>query len=268
MHSRYELNNGVEIPVLGLGTWTLSGVVAKTALQWAFEAGYRLIDTASFYGNESEIGTAIAQSNVPREDLFITTKVWDSEQGYKETFKAFEQSLKRLKLDYLDLYLIHWPRDKFLETWSALEELYQDGKVKAIGVCNFTIEHLKELLYHATFTPTINQIEFHPFLYQKKLLEFCKSHNIKVEAYSPLTKGKKLSDKVLQDLDNKYKKSIPQIMLRWGLQHGIIEIPRSKNKDHIIENSDIFDFYLEESDMERLDNLNEDYRAVDDPVFT
>jgi diketogulonate reductase-like aldo/keto reductase len=252
---------------MGFGTWTLKGKGATNAVQWAIKEGYRLIDTASFYNNEEEVGAAIAQSDVPREDLFITTKVWDSEQGYNKTFKAFERSIEKLKLNYLDLYLIHWPRDKFLETWKAMTELYQEGKIKAIGVSNFTIQHLKELLSHFDIVPTVNQVEFHPFLNQKKLLEFCREHNIRLEAYSPLAKGRKFSHTKLQEISDKYDKSAAQIMLRWGVQHGIIEIPRSSNKTHIAENVDIFDFRIEDDDMKRLNNLNSDFRVVDDQTF-
>jgi diketogulonate reductase-like aldo/keto reductase len=267
INSTYELNNGIKIPVIGFGTWTLKGKTAQQAVNWALEIGYRLIDTASFYKNESDIGIALAQNDIPREEIFITSKVWDSEQGYNDTFKAFERSLKKLNLKYLDLYLIHWPRDPFLDTWKAMEELYQKGKIRTIGVSNFTVEHLRTLLEHSEITPTVNQVEFHPFLYQRDLLEFCKAHNIRLEAYSPLTKGRKLSHPLLQKLSKKYKKTPAQILLRWGIEHGIIEIPRSSNKMHIAENIKVFDFTLDSSDMDQLNNLSEDFRAVDDPIF-
>jgi len=267
INSTYELNNGFEIPVLGFGTWTLKGDIVGKAIKWALEAGYRLIDSASFYKNESDIGAFLAQTNIPREELFITTKVWDSEQGYNETIEAFKRSIKKLRLDYLDLYLIHWPRDQFLNTWKAMEELYQEGKIKAIGVSNFTVEHLKTLLNHSEITPMVNQVEFHPFLYQKDLLEFCKAHNIRLEAYSPLTKGRKLSHPLLQELSKKYKKTPAQILIRWGIEHRIIEIPRSSKKTHIAENANIFDFFIDKSDMKQLNNLNADFRAVNDPIF-
>jgi diketogulonate reductase-like aldo/keto reductase len=267
INSTYELNNGVEIPIIGFGTWTLKGDEATNTVKYALEKGYKLIDTTSFYNNERAVGSAIARSTIPREELFITTKVWDNEQGYEKTLKAFERSLEKLKLDYLDLYLIHWPRDPFLETWKAMTELYREEKIRAIGVSNFTIEHLNTLLRHTEIVPAVNQVEFHPFLNQKNLLRFCREHDIKLEAYSPLTKGRKLSHPTLQELSDKYNKSPAQILLRWGVQHEIIEIPRSSNEAHIAENCDVFDFSIQESDMERLDNLNEDLRAVDDPIF-
>ncbi|TFF99872.1 MAG: aldo/keto reductase [Promethearchaeota archaeon] len=267
INSTYKLNNGVEIPVLGFGTWTLKGDGAINAIQWALEEGYRLIDTASMYNNENEVGTAIANSNISREELFITTKVWDSEQGYEKTLNAFEQSLNKLKLEYLDLYLIHWPRDKFLDTWKAMEKLYEEEKIKAIGVSNFTIEHLNSLLSHSNIIPAVNQVEFHPFLYQKELLGFCRKNKIILEAYSPLTKGKKLSNKTIRQVSEKYEKTPAQLLLRWLIEHKIIGIPRSNNKEHITDNASIFDFSIENEDIERLNNLNENLRAVNDPIF-
>jgi len=264
----YTLNNNIKIPSLGFGTWTLRGKVAINAVKWALQEGYRLIDTASFYGNEAEIGKTIKESSVPRENLFITTKIWDTEQGYDETFKAFERSLTKLQIDYVDLYLIHWPRERRLETWRAMEELYEQGKAKSIGVSNFTQDHLKELLANAKITPVINQVEFTPFLYQKKLLDYCRKHRIKIEAYSPLTKGKKLNNPILQEISNRHNKTPAQILIRWGLEHNIIEIPRSKNKGHISENIDVFDFSLKEDDMKRLDSLNENFRNVEDIIFS
>jgi len=267
INSKYELNNGVKMPILGFGTWDLRGDIAFNAAIWALESGYRLIDTASLYGNEVEIGEAIKASQVTREELFITTKVWETEMGYQNTLNAFEKSLNRLNINYLDLYLIHWPRAKRLETWQAMEELYEEKKVRAIGVSNFKIEHLKQLLNNSDIVPVINQIEFSPFLYQKELLNYCQVHDIKIEAYAPLTRTKKLDNPILNKLAKKYNKSPAQVLIRWGIQHGLIEIPKSSSRKHIKENSQIFDFNINTSDMEELDNLNEDFRVVEDPIF-
>ncbi|TFF92074.1 MAG: aldo/keto reductase [Promethearchaeota archaeon] len=267
INSTYKLNNGVKIPVLGFGTWGLEGKTAINATRWAIEIGYRLIDTAFIYGNEVEVGKAIKASEVLREEIFITTKVWQTDMRYKKTFKSFERSLKNLDIDYLDLFLIHWPREKRLETWRAMEKIYEEGKVKSIGVSNFTISNLKELLSHSEIIPVVNQVEFSPFLYQKDLLEFCHQHKIQLEAYSPLTRANKLNNPVLKDISNKYKKTTAQILLRWALQHQIIAIPKSSSKEHIEENANIFDFIIEEADMKKLDRVDECFRVVEDPIF-
>ena len=266
INSIIKLNNGIDMPIFGLGTWPLKGKEAYQAVIWALDIGYRLIDTASFYGNEKEIGDALNDTEVAREDIFITTKVWNSEQGYNSTLEAFEKSLKRLNLEYIDLYLIHWPVSGLRnETWKALEKIYDNEKVRAIGVSNYTVKHLKELLELSTSIPTVNQVEFSPFLYQKRLMEYCQSKNIAVEAYSPLTRGRRFNNSILKDIMRKYNKTPAQVLIRWGLQHNIIEIPKSGNKDHLIENSKVFDFNLDEEDMNKLDILNEDYRIIDDP---
>ena len=261
-----KLQNGTEMPIFGLGTWALRGQECIQAVTWAIEMGYRLIDTAALYGNEEEIGKAIEDSKIPRENLFITSKVWNSDQGYENTLKAFEKSLNRLKLSYLDLYLIHWPVSGLRnDTWRALEKIYESSRVKAIGISNFTIRHIDELLSMTSITPMVNQVEFSPFLYQKKLLEYCSSKNIQLEAYSPLTRGRRFNNSVLESLGLKYNKSVPQILIKWGLQHKIVEIPKSGNKQHLKENADVFDFELVTSDMDQIDGLNEDLRIVDDP---
>ncbi len=265
--SVFELNNGVSIPIIGLGTWNLYGKEAINSVKWALDMDYKLIDTASFYDNETEIGKAIGESNIPREDIFITTKVWDSDQGYKRTLRSFEKSLSKLNTNYIDLYLIHWPRVKRLETWRAMEKLYDDGKIRAIGVCNYTITHLDELKNNSNYMPVINQVEFSPFLFQKKLLEFCVNKNIRLEAYCPLTRGQKFNNPTLQLISKKYQKTPSQIMIKWGLQHGIVEIPKSSSKTHLLENIDIFNFQIENDDMISLDMLNENFRIVDDPCF-
>ena len=264
--STIELDNEIEIPIFGLGTWPLKGKGAYNAVLWALDIGYSLIDTASLYGNESEIGDALRDTKVAREDIFITTKVWNSEQGYDNTLEAFKRSLRRLKLGYIDLYLIHWPVSGLRnETWSALEKIYEEGKSRAIGVSNFTIRHLDELLESSNSIPSVNQIEFSPFLFQKELMEYCQTKNIAVEAYSPLTRGRKFNNNIVTNISQKWNKTSAQVLIRWGLQHKVIEIPKSGNKQHLIENADVFDFNLDDDDMAQLDNLNEDYRLVDDP---
>lgn len=264
--STLKLNNGVDIPIIGLGTWDLYGNQCYNAIKWALEAGFKLIDTATYYKNEREIGQAIKDNSMLREDIFITTKVWDDDQGYEKTLKAFERSLKALQTSYVDLYLIHWPVTNLRnETWKALEKLYEEDKVRAIGVSNFTINHLNGLMESSLTVPSINQVEFSPFLYQKELLEFCTNHGIIIEAYCPLTRGQKLDNPQLKTTGKKYRKTSAQVLLRWGIQHNVIQIPKSGNRDHIIENLNIFDFYLEDEDMKTLDNLNEDFRNVDDP---
>ncbi len=266
--SRIELNNGIHIPIIGLGTWLLNGQSAYDAVSWALELGYRLIDTATIYENEREVGDAIHDSGISREEIFITTKVWKSDQGYDNTIEAFNKSLKKLGVEYIDLYLIHWPvPGKSLETWKAMERLYNESKARAIGVSNYNLHFLNELLENSNQIPTINQVEFSPFLYQKELLEFCDSKGIILEAYSPLTRGKKLKHHKIVEIAQKYNKSSAQILVRWGLQHKVIQIPKSGNENHLKDNINLFDFYLNESEIRELDNLNEDYRLVDDPVL-
>lgn len=266
LDSTFELNNGIKIPILGLGT---AGLMLKRAYQsviWALDMGYRLIDTATMYGNEKKIGKALKESGVPREEIFITTKVWNTDQGYNNTLSAFEKSLNNLGLSYVDLYLVHWPVTRLRnETWKALEKLLEDGKTRAIGVSNYTIRHLTELMENSSNIPTVNQVEFTPFLFQRDLLEFCQKNNIIVEAYSPLTRGQKFNNPILKAIGEQYGKTSAQILIRWGLQHGIIEIPRSKSKEHIHDNADVFDFNLNGEDMGQLDNLNENFRTTEDP---
>lgn len=264
--SKVKLNNGQWMPIFGLGTWNLNGKEAYNAIIWALDLGYRLFDTAMIYGNEREIGKALNDSNVSREEVFITSKVWNTDQGYEATLKAFEKSLRRLKLNYIDLYLIHWPATPLRnESWKALEKIYDEGLVKSIGVSNFTIRHIKELLTTALIKPVVNQFELSPFLYQKNLVDYCQESDIVVEAYSPLTRGRRLNSEILNKMSSKYNKSAAQILLRWALQHNIIVIPKSASKEHLIENAELFDFYIQEPDMNILDNLNENFRIGDDP---
>ncbi|MGE6631879.1 aldo/keto reductase [Bacillus sp. NPDC077027] len=261
------LANGVKMPKLGFGVWQVKdGDEVVRVVNEALEAGYRSIDTAASYQNEEGVGQAVKQSGIPREDLFITTKVRNPDQGYESTLEAFETSMNKLGLDVLNLYLIHWPVEgKYKETWKALEKLYRDGRVRAIGVCNFHQHHLEDLLADAEIAPMVNQIELHPKLTQEPLREYCKEKGIHVEAWSPLGNGQLLNHPVLQDIAKKHGKSVAQVILRWDLQHDLITIPKSVTKSRIIENTQIFDFSLSTQDMSVIDQLNEDERTGPDP---
>ena len=267
LSSTVKLNNGVEIPWVGFGVYKVEpGTEVEQAVTWALETGYRHIDTASFYRNEAGVGKAIKESGISRGDLFVTTKVWNDEQGFEETLQAFEQSLNRLQMDYVDLYLVHWPvKATYKDTWRAFEKLYEDGKVRAIGVSNFLRHHLEDLMADAKVAPMVNQVEFHPFLLQKELLDFDREHNIQHEAWSPLTRARFLDNEVIQDLARKHKRAPAQILLRWDLQHGVVTLPRSTNRERIRENSEVFDFELSAEDMRRLDSLDTDTRIGPHP---
>jgi diketogulonate reductase-like aldo/keto reductase len=262
--SARKLSNGVEIPVLGLGTFrSEKGAETQNAVAWALEAGYRHIDTAAMYGNEEDVGLAVAQSRVKREDVFITTKLRNDDQGYESTLKACEESLRTLKMDYIDLYLVHWPVTSLREkTWEAFIKLYEEGKCRAIGVSNYTIRHLNELLAHTPLVPMVNQIEIHPFLYRKDLIDFCMARNIAVEAYSPLSKARRMDDPRLVSISGKYQRSGAQVLVRWSLQHGWISLPKSARQERIVENANVFDFELDEADMLTLDSMDEGYYTV------
>ena len=248
------------MPQLGFGVWRVENDQATTAVSNALETGYRLIDTAMIYKNEQGVGKAIRESSIPREELFITTKVWNSDQGYENTIKAYEASLDRLGLDYVDLYLIHWPTpqyDRYIDTYKALEKLYHDGRVKAIGVCNFDIEHLERILNECEVKPVLNQVECHPHLAQFELKEFCAKHDIFVEAWGPLEQGGDiLKDEVVKQIAEAHDKSPAQIVLRWHLQNDTIVIPKSVTPSRIEENFDVFDFELSNKDMEQINKLN------------
>ncbi len=265
LNSTQTLQNEVKIPILGLGTWQASGEKLRSAIIEALNLGYRHIDTAEFYKNEKEVGDAIASSDVPREEIFVTTKLWYSNHGNKKALKACNESLKRMNLDYVDLYLIHWPKPiKRVETWKALETLYEEGLAKSIGVSNYMVPHLQEVLDNCKITPMVNQIEFHPFIYseRKAIEEFCTQNNIAIEAYSPLVRAEKFGHSLIQRLADKYQKSYSQILLRWGLQHDAITIPKSTTPKHIKENSEIFDFSINEKDMNQMDNIQEYHRVT------
>ena len=261
------LHNGVKMPGFGLGVYkSEDGKEVINSIKNAVEAGYRLIDTAAFYNNEIGVGQAIKEVQVPREELFVTTKVWNTDQGYEQTLAAFETSLQKLNLDYIDLYLIHWPvPGKYIDTWRALEKLYREGKVKAIGVSNFQIHHIEDLIRECEIVPMVNQVELHPLLSQKELREYCASKNIMVEAWSPIARGRLFDHPTLIEIAAKYRKSIAQIILRWDIQHGIITIPKSVKKERIIENASIFQFELDSDDMKKIDELNENKRFGQDP---
>lgn len=271
LKSTTTLNNGVKMPWLGIGVFKVEeGPELVKAVKFAIKHGYRSIDTAAIYENEESVGQAILagmkETGVSREDLFITSKVWNADLGYESTIAAYETSLKKLGLDYLDLYLIHWPVEgKYKEAWRALETLYKEGKVKAIGVSNFQIHHLEELMKEAEIKPMVNQVEYHPRLTQKNLQSFCQKQGIQLEAWSPLMQGHLLNNPDLQEIANKYNKSIAQIILRWDLQNGVVTIPKSTKEHRIVENSEVFDFELSKEDMERIDRLNQDHRVGPDP---
>lgn len=265
------LHNGVKMPWFGLGVFKVEeGPELINAVKFAIKHGYRSIDTAAIYENEEGVGQAIhealKETNISREDLFITSKVWNSDLGYESTLAAYETSLKKLGLDYLDLYLIHWPVEgKYKEAWRALETLYKEGKVKAIGVSNFQVHHLEDLLKDAEIKPMINQVEYHPRLTQEKVKAFCQQHNIQMEAWSPLMQGQLLDNPVLQTIADNHGKSIAQVILRWDLQNGVVTIPKSTKEHRIVENAAIFDFELTAEEMQQINELNENHRVGPDP---
>lgn len=263
INSTVMLNNGVEMPLLGLGTFRAQGNESKRAVVDAVKAGYIHIDTAFIYGNEKEVGEGIRESGIARDKLFVTTKLWREDQGYESSLKAVETSLQNLGLEYLDLYLIHWPvEEKLHDTWRAMEEIQKKGFSRAVGVSNYTIRLLEELKSQSGFVPAVNQVEFTPFLYQKDLLDYCNEHGIRLEAYSPLTRGRRLDDASLVKVAEKHGKTAAQVLLRWDLQHGVVTIPKSVTTKRIIENADLFDFTLDNEDMQLLDSLDENARMI------
>ena len=252
------LSNGVKMPSIGFGTYK-SGNDEETAkiVKYALKIGYRQIDTASFYGNEVGIGNGIKESGINREDIFLVTKLWNDDHGYDKTIEAFNKSLERLQVDYIDLYLVHWPNKLNSETWKAFEYLYKTGKVKSIGVFNFKVAHLEELKKTAQIMPMVNQIEIHPQSSKNDMLSYCEENNIQLVAWSPIMRGKLFSNELMIGLAEKYKKTIAQIILRWHLQRGVIPIPKSSNEERIKENLNIFDFELSNDDIKTIDLLNE-----------
>ena len=263
-----KLKNGVVIPRLGLGVYqSPPGQTTQRAVEYALKIDYRHIDTARIYNNESDVGTALRKSGIKREDVFITTKLWNSDHGYESALRACDQSLKRLGLKYLDLYLIHWPVPEIRnESWQALTQLLRDGKCRSIGVSNYTIQHLTELFDKSEIGPMVNQVEFSPFLYQKQLLDYCEKNKIQLEAYSPLTQGEKLNHPKIQSIAKKHDKTPAQVLIRWSLQHNLVTIPKSVREERIKENSQVFDYNLTVEDMRILDSLDENFRNSWDPT--
>ncbi|MEV6025376.1 aldo/keto reductase [Streptomyces sp. NPDC052036] len=264
------LNNGVEMPQLGFGVWQVPDDEAESAVATALEAGYRSIDTAAIYGNEEGVGKAVAASGIPRQDLFITTKLWNSDQGYDSTLRAFDTSLAKLGLEYVDLYLIHWPlpsRGTFVDTYKALETIYADGRAKAIGVSNFLPEHLRTLIEETSVIPAVDQIELHPHLQQHAAREYHAEQGIATEAWSPLGQGKGLLEvPAIVAIAQKHNRTPAQVVLRWHLQLGNVVIPKSVTPSRIRENIDVFDFSLDTEDMAAISALNEDRRIGPDPA--
>lgn len=254
-----KLNNGTYIPSIGFGTSLVTGEECIKIIKTAIQAGYRHIDTASAYKNEEEIGKAIKQSEIHRKELFITSKVWKDSMGYENTLKSFENTLKNLDLEYVDLFLVHWPKNNDdnlnIETWRALEKIYKEGKAKAIGVSNFLKHHLEIILNNCDVAPAVNQIEFHPGLVRKETIDFCKEKNIVLEAWAPLGKGKMLSNEILLNIAKKYNKSVAQLCLKWCLENEVIPLPKSENMERMRQNLDLFDFQISQEDIDTINNM-------------
>ncbi len=275
INSKVTLANGVQMPVIGLGTYKVKDPEeARNEVLWALAAAYRHIDTAMRYYNEEAVGKAIKESGMPREEIFVTTKLWNLDQGYESGLKAIDTSLLALGLQYVDLYLVHWPTadpeavesiNKREETWKAMEEIYKSGKAKAIGVSNYTITHLEEMKTYATVMPMVNQVEFHPYLYQKELLDYCKQNNIILQAYRPLTAGQMIENDVIKTIAQKHGKTNAQVLIRWSLQVGVVPLPKSTHKERIEENINVFDFELSSEDMQAIQSLNQNIRLSPNP---
>ena len=267
LQTTVTLSNKVEIPLFGLGVFKMAeGEEVADSVIWALEAGYRSIDTAKVYANEAGVGKAIRDSIVPRGDIFVTTKVWNSDQGYDATLKAFDTSLDQLGMDYVDLYLVHWPvKGKYKQTWKAVEQLYRDGRVKAIGVSNFLVHHLKDVLNSGNIVPMVNQVEFHPRLQQPELQAFCSAQGIQLEAWSPIMKGQVMDIPELQEIGRNHGKNPVQVTLRWLMQKNIVAIPKSSRRERIISNANIFDFSLSEGEMSQIESLDQGVRIGPDP---
>ncbi len=262
------MKNGNAMPLLGLGVYDMYQQEAEQAVSMALAIGYRLIDTASMYENEVEIGNALKQTTIPRADIFLTTKLNNTDHGYDEALRAFDTSLEMLQQDYVDLYLIHWPiKEGRKDSWKALEKIYESGRAKAIGVANYTMPFLKELESYANIAPAVNQIEFTPWLYQEDVLQYCKRNNIQLQSYSPITRGQKFNDPRLTQLSEKYQKTPAQIILNWNLQLGVSTIPKSSKKERLQENFDAQNFTLATQDVEFMNTFNEGFRICDDPAI-
>ncbi len=256
----YQLNQGAVIPCLGLGVFQVEpGETTRQAVRWALAAGYRHIDTAKMYGNEADVGEAVRASGLPRREVFVTTKLWHTDHGFDSALAAFRASLGRLNLGYVDLYLIHWPTapspEARRDSWRAFERIQTEGLARAIGVSNYSVRHLEELREHSDVVPAVDQVEMHPFVYDPDLLAYCGRKGIRVEAYSPLTRGRQLGHPAFAEVAKAHDRSPAQVLIRWGLQHGMVELPRSIRQDRIVENSRVFDFSLTTDEMTRLDGL-------------
>jgi diketogulonate reductase-like aldo/keto reductase len=260
-------SSAATIPQVGLGVWqSARGAETQDAVTTALRLGYRHVDTARIYGNEADVGAAVKKSGVARAELFVTTKLWNDDQGYDKALAAFDKSLERLGLEYVDLYLIHWPVDgRRAESWRALERIKSEGRARAIGVSNFLVPHLEQLLSKSQEVPAVNQIEIHPFLQHRETRAFCKQHDIVVEAYSPLTRGEKLGHPVVKDVAQRTSRTPAQVLLRWGIQHGLVVLPKSTREARIAENADIFGFTLDDAAMKALDALDEGHATGWDP---
>ncbi|HUG40951.1 MAG TPA: aldo/keto reductase [Longimicrobiales bacterium] len=267
--STIALDHGGRMPLFGLGTFrSPAGRETRAAVGWALEAGYRLVDTAALYGNEADVGAAIRASGVPREDVFVTTKLHKDDHGYESTLRAFDESLARLGFEYVDLYLIHWPESsRRQKSWDAMERIREEGRARAIGVSNYMVPHLEEVLEQGNVVPAVNQIELHPFNYRSRLdvVELCGARGIVIEGYSPLTKTEKLDDPTVVEIATARGRTPAQVLIRWSLHHGVVTIPKSTNRDRIRENACVFDFELSSDDMLRLDALDEDFLTSWDP---
>jgi diketogulonate reductase-like aldo/keto reductase len=258
--SRVRLNQGPEIPWLGLGVFQSEpGATTRRAVEYALRAGYRAVDTAAMYRNEVDVGEAVRSSGLSRDEVFVTTKLWYTDHGYDAALKAGHASAERLGLGPIDLYLIHWPRANSPEdrvgSWKALEQLHREGLCRAVGVSNYSVRHLEELLAHSTIVPAVDQVEFHPFVFDPELLRFCESHGIRLEAWAPLTRGRHLDHPTIVSIAAAHHRTPAQVLIRWGLEHGILEIPKSVHEERIRENAQVFDFTLSDKEVAALDAL-------------
>ncbi len=265
LSSKIVLNNGVKMPVLGLGVYQVTNGEARTVVKEALDIGYRHIDTAAYYHNERGVGQAIKESGVPRDDVFITTKLWHTDNGYSEALAACDRSLKALGVDHVDLYLIHWPRGDRQGAWKAMDRILDEGKARSAGVSNFLPRHLDDIMSASSLVPSVDQVEFSPFLYQKELLSYCRDKGIALEAYSPLTKGRRLNDPRLVALAREYGRTPAQMLLRWVVQKGMAAIPKSVRPERMRENAAIFDFEISAKDEAEMDRFDEGYHTTWDP---
>jgi 2,5-diketo-D-gluconate reductase A len=256
------LNNGVQMPSIGFGTWQVPAPHARETVLWALEAGYRLIDTSLNYWNEREVGQAVRDSGIPREQVFVTTKLEGEDHGRGGALRGFRHSLANLDIDYIDLYLVHWPGGERVETWKAMEEVLEQDSCRAIGVSNYTVGHLEEVLEHGQVVPAVNQVELHPYLYPRNLASFCRTNGIQIESYSPLNQGMRLVDPVIARVAKRHRRTAAQVVLRWHLQHDFIPIPRSVSQVHVEENLAVFDFSLSDEEMNELDSLDRGVRLA------